>query len=157
MPPSSGISGNISTDLYYGCSKVWQFNALFHADGDQRAKTCLDTNRPASVCKIGTVRHLLESHLNTKNRPSSIGYIELRYLRSDVVVCVAHATAKTPLPPIPFEGFIQSSKNSLSSDCLNAWFNARWTPVRGKLGAAFAAVVTCAGAAGEALAAVATD
>jgi hypothetical protein len=130
MPPSSGISGNISTDLYYGRSKVWQFNALFHAYGDQRAKICLDTNCPA---KIGMVRHLLESHLNTKNRPSSIGYIELRYLRSDVAVCVAHATAKTPLPPIPFEGFIQSSKNSLGSDCLNAWFNAKWTPVRGKL------------------------
>jgi hypothetical protein len=73
----------------------------------------LDTNRPDSVCKIGMVGHLLESHLNTKNRPSSIGYIELRYLRSDVAVCVAHATAKTPMPPIPFEGFIQSSKNSL--------------------------------------------
>ncbi len=57
----------------------------------------------------------------------------IAYLRSDVAVCVAHAKAKTPLPPIPFEGFIQSSKNSLGNDWLNAWFNAKWTPVRGKL------------------------
>jgi hypothetical protein len=45
----------------------------------------------------------------------------------------AHATAKTPLPPIPFDDLIQSSKNSLGSDCLNAWFNAKWTPVAGNM------------------------
>ncbi len=104
MPPSSGMSGDFSTDLYYGSSKVWQCNALyFHADGDQRAKTCLDTNRPASVCKINMVRHLLETHLKTKNRPSSISYIELCYVLSDVAVCVAHSTAKTSLPPLLFK------------------------------------------------------
>jgi hypothetical protein len=114
MPPSSGMSGDFSTDLYYGCSKVWQCNALyFHADGDQRAKTCLDTNSPASVCKIGMVRHLLETYLKTKNRPSSISYIELCYFLSDVAVCVAHSTAKTSLPPILFAG--------------GAWLQVTWS------------------------------
>jgi hypothetical protein len=129
MPPSSGISGIISTDLYYGHLKVWQFNALFHAYGDQRAKTCLDTNCPASVCKIGMVRHLLESHLNTKNRPlSRIVLLTIRCSR----VCGTQ-NGQNPIAPILLEGFIQSSKNSLGSDCLNAWFNAKWTPVVEKM------------------------
>ncbi len=54
------------------------------------------------------------------------------FLRSDVALCVAHTTAKTDLPAIPFEGFMQSSRG-LDSDRVNNWFNAKWTPVRGKL------------------------
>ncbi len=72
------------------------FNALFRADGDQRAKTYLDTRH--TVCKFGMVRHLLKTYLMTQNRPPSIDYIELRFLRSDVAVCVAHTTAKILLP-----------------------------------------------------------
>jgi hypothetical protein len=68
----------------------------------------------------------------TNNRPPSIDYTEIRFLRSDVALCVAHAKAKTALPAIPFEGFIQSS-SGLDSDRVNNWFNAKWTPIRGKL------------------------
>ncbi len=43
--------------------------------------------------------------MKTKNRPSSISYIEeVCYFLSDAAVCVAHATAKTQLTPILFAG-----------------------------------------------------
>ncbi len=113
-----------------GRATVWHFNALFHADGDRRAKACLDTTH--GVCKFGMVRHLLKTHLMTNERPACISYIELRFLRSDVAVCVALASAKTTLSDIPFEGFIQSS-NRLTRTNLTNWFNAAWTPVIGKL------------------------
>ena len=131
-PELSNISPELSTNMESGRSKIWQFDALFHAAEDQRAKTCLDTNRAANSCRFALVGHILRTLLMTTNRPDSISYIELRFLRSDVDVCAAHATAKTPLPSIPFEGFIQSS-SGLDKDRVSNWFSAAWTSVRGKL------------------------
>ncbi len=72
----------LSTDMESGRATVWNFNALFHADGDRRAKACLDTTH--GVCEFGMVRHLLKTHLMTNERPVCIGFIELRFLRSSV-------------------------------------------------------------------------
>jgi hypothetical protein len=114
VPPFSSISRELSTDMESGRATVWHFNALFHADGDQRAKTCLDTSH--GVYKFGMVRHLLKTHLMTKERPACIGYIEA--FLSVRCSSVAQAKAKTALSDISFEGFlvVLKSPNKNPSD-----------------------------------------
>ncbi len=100
--PFSSISSNLGTDMESGCSTGWHFNTFFHANGDKQATIYFDSNCAASVGNNELVRHLLKTHLMTKERPASIGYMELCFLPSDVAVCVAQATAKTTLSDIPF-------------------------------------------------------
>jgi hypothetical protein len=80
------------------------FSALFHADGDQQANTCLDTNCAASVCKIGMIRHLVVSLTTnspddkeqaTKNWLYRIAFLMIRSLIQMFSVCGARNRKKS--------------------------------------------------------------
>ena len=70
--------------------------------------------------------------LLTQHKPSQITSIQLRVPRTTIDACVSNARAKSRLPDLPLEGYIQAS-NKIDHHSLKSWIDATWERVGGKL------------------------
>ena len=67
-----------------------------------------------------------------KGGPQLVFYIHLRVSRVAFDLCVSCGKTGAALPDLPFAGFIQAS-SLVGLSNLQAWLDARWTPVGSKL------------------------
>ncbi len=75
--PCPSISCCLSKDVKSGRATGWHFNAFLNANGDKLATICLN-----SRCQCGqnwTGPAFAIKYLMTKERPASMGYVELHF------------------------------------------------------------------------------
>ena len=66
--------------------------------------------------------------VSTENRPDCISFVHWRFSRKDVAGWISHAAARTSLPDLSLEGYIQSESIDLYR--LHRWLqDARWSRV----------------------------
>ncbi len=78
---------------------------------------------------------LVKAHVLNEVRPASVSFISWRFSRVDAMLRISNATAKLPLPDLPFWGYIQST-DAIDLPRLHRWMqDAIWEPgpVSGKL------------------------
>jgi hypothetical protein len=76
--------------------------------------------------------HVKEKVLN-EARPACASFISWRFSRVDAMLWISNATAKLPLPDLPFEGYIQSTDAIDLPRLHRSMQDAIWEPVSGNL------------------------
>ena len=63
-----------------------------------------------------------------KEKPDCVVYIHLRVSRAAFDNCVSCGKASTPLPDLPFTGYMQAN-GTIEQKLLIKWLNIQWDPV----------------------------
>jgi len=83
---------------------------------------------------IQLVKACIRQKIMNQAKPGSVTFISWRFSRAAAASWVSKAKDKVPLPDLPFEGYIQSTTESLSLPRLHRWIqDAIWDNVSGKL------------------------
>jgi hypothetical protein len=83
---------------------------------------------------IQLVKACIRQKIMNQAKPGSVTFISWRFSRAAAASWVSKAKDKVPLPDLPFEGYIQSTTESLSLPRLHRWIqDAIWENVSGKL------------------------
>ena len=117
----SGITGRFRT---------WKFSQILHTSLNSSASRSFASS---TLSSYASVEQLLVSLL-TQHKPSQITSIQLRVPRTTIDACVSNARAKSRLPDLPLEGYIQA-QTMIDHHSLKSWIDATWERVGGKLNA----------------------
>ena len=113
-----------------GYFRTWKFTHILHTSLNSSASRSFASS---TLSSYASVEQLLVSLL-TQHKPSQITSIQLRVPRTTIDACVSNARAKSRLPDLPLEGYIQAS-NKIDHHSLKSWIDATWERVGGKLNA----------------------
>ena len=129
-PRDSAISNPVpmSSDRDNGRYVTWKFKHILHTSLNGPAIRGLST----SIDPYDLVKQLFQTLIMTNRLPDRVASIQLRVSRADFDACVSNARAKTPMPDLPFDGYIQAP-GQIDRNSLLSWFHATWERVNGKL------------------------
>jgi hypothetical protein len=82
---------------------------------------------------IMEVRNWIEKLFLNAEQRDCITFIALRFSRTDVATCLSNATARSPLPDLHYEGYIQLN-SAIALPSLHKWIpHWMWNPTGGRL------------------------
>ena len=98
----------MSSDSNACRSRVWKFTHTLHTSLEQHGMSAATNVEPYDVLK-----QLFQSLILSPRLPLNVKFIQLRVPRAAFTVFESNARAGTPLPDLPFDGYIQSGQNKL--------------------------------------------
>ena len=110
--------------------RTWKFTHTLRTSLNSSASGSFAST---TLSSYASAKQLLVSLL-TQHKPSQITSIQLRVPRTTIDACVSNARAKSRLPDLPLEGYIQAPQK-IDRKSLMPWFDAKWERVGGKLNA----------------------
>ena len=121
-----------------GRYRTWHFTSGLTPSPDIARVLDRHTNLSQDINKeqapIQEVSNWIHGLILNTDKPECASFICWRFSRKDVTSWVLSAAAHTPLPILPFEGYIQS-KSGLDISRLHSWMpDAIWNPLGEKLG-----------------------
>ena len=109
--------------------RTWKFTHTLRTSLNSSASGSFAST---TLSSYASAKQLLVSLL-TQHKPSQITSIQLRVPSTTIDACVSNARAKSRLPDLPLEGYIQASHAKIDYHSLKSWIDATWERVGGKL------------------------
>ena len=107
----------MSSDSNARRSRVWKFTHTLHTPLEQHATR---VSAATNVEPYDVLKQLFQSLILSPRLPLTVKFIQLRVPRAAFNVFESNARAGTPLPDLPFDGYIQSGQNKLDRDSLKS-------------------------------------
>ena len=110
--------------------RTWSFSHILHTSLHPQASSGLAPSTTINPEDI--ILSLLKNMFKIQEKPECVIYIHLRVSRAAFDNCVSCGKASTPLPDLPFTGYMQAD-SAMELNRLIKWLNIQWDPVGGSL------------------------